>query len=104
MHAGQNRELYLIRSIHNIILLQIAINKLHLSKIYILAGPTSLAASTNFGVGDGPIVARVACSGTEVQVMDCVFNITHGCVHDDDVTLRCTATGTGKNILLILRC
>ena len=47
-------------------------------------------------MGDGPIIAKVACSGTEVQVMDCVFNVTHGCVHDDDVTLRCTATGTGN--------
>lgn len=79
----------------------------------LFAGPTSLnaSASTNFGVGDGPIVANVACSGNEVQLMDCVFNIIHGCVHDDDVTLICTATGTGKdmdsnysyNIILLYR-
>ena len=60
------------------------------------AGATVLAANTTFGERDGPIVANVACSGTEVQLTDCVFNITHGCVHDDDVALSCMATGTGK--------
>ena len=59
-------------------------------------GATTLAANTTFGEGDGPIVANVACSGTEVQLTDCIFNITHGCVHDDDVALSCMATGTGK--------
>lgn len=60
-------------------------------------GATSLAAGMSFGVGDGPIIANVACSGTEVQLTDCVFNITHGCVHNDDVTVRCIATGSGKS-------
>ena len=62
------------------------------------AGVAALTAeNTTFGEGDGPIIANVACSGTEVQLTDCVFNIIHGCVHDDDVALSCMATGTGKN-------
>ena len=68
----------------------------------LLIGATPLAANTTFGVGDGPIIANVACSGTEVQLMDCVFNITHGCVHEDDLALRCTAMGTGECIISYL--
>ena len=59
-------------------------------------GSTALVANTTFGEGDGPIVANVACSGSENELMDCPFNITHGCVHEDDMALRCTATSTGK--------
>ena len=62
----------------------------------LFAGATTLTTNSTFGEGDGPIIANVACSGTEVQLMDCLFNITHGCVHTDDVTLRCSATDIGK--------
>ena len=61
----------------------------------LLAGTTPLFANTTFGQGDGPIVTNVACNGTEVQLMDCLFNITHNCVHEYDMALRCTATSTG---------
>ena len=64
--------------------------------VVLLTGATPLVANTTFGQGDGPIVANVACNGTEDQLMDCLFNITHGCVHGSDMALRCTATGTGK--------
>ena len=66
-------------------------------------GATRLVANTTFGQGDGPIVANVACNGTEDQLMDCLFNITHGCVHGNDMALRCTATSTGKSILQIVQ-
>ena len=61
-----------------------------------LAGASALVANTTFGQGDGPIVANVACSGTQNTLMDCQFNTTHGCVHGNDMALRCTATGTGE--------
>ena len=61
-----------------------------------LAGASALVANTTFGQGDGPIIANVACSGTQNTLMDCQFNTTHGCVHGNDMALRCTATGTGE--------
>ena len=64
--------------------------------ITLFAGATDLVANLTFGVGDGPIVAYVACTGTENELMDCLVNITHGCVHEDDMALRCMATSTGK--------
>ena len=64
--------------------------------LLLLAGATDLVANLTFGQGDGPIVAYVACSGTENELMDCLVNTTHGCVHEDDMALRCTATSTGK--------
>lgn len=60
------------------------------------AASTPLVANATFGAGDGPIVANVVCNGTESQLMDCLFNITHGCVHGDDLALRCTATSSGS--------
>ena len=59
---------------------------------------TPLAANTTFGQGDGPIVANVACNGTEDELMNCLFNITHGCVHGNDMALSCTATNTSEII------
>ena len=60
------------------------------------AGASALVANTTFGTGDGPIVANVACSGTENELMGCLVNTTHGCIHEDDLALRCTATNTGN--------
>ena len=67
----------------------------HVTVFVLLAGSTALVANTTFGQGDGPIVASVACSGTENELVDCQFNTTHGCVHGNDMALRCTATGSG---------
>ena len=68
-----------------------------MSQSICIAGSTALVANTTFGQGDGPIVANVACSGTEGQLMNCTwFNTTHGCVHGNDMALRCTATATGE--------
>ena len=70
--------------------------------VLMFAGATALAANTNFGEGDGPIIANVVCSGTEAQLTDCVFNITHGCAHNDDVALSCVPTGAGKQTIDLL--
>lgn len=62
------------------------------------AAATPLVANATFGSGDGPIVANVACNGAESRLMDCTNSITHGCVHSNDIALRCTATSSGKVI------
>ena len=69
--------------------------------IMLFAGATDLVANLTFGQGDGPIVANVACSGTENELMDCLVNTTHGCDHEDDMALRCTATGTGEPHIIL---
>jgi hypothetical protein len=61
-----------------------------------LTGASALVANTTFGQGDGPIVANIACSGTENELLDCLVNFTHGCAHENDLALRCTATSTSK--------
>ena len=63
--------------------------------VVLLTGAVPLVANTTFGQGEGPIVASGACNGTEDQLMDCLYNITHGCVHGNDMAVRCTATATG---------
>ena len=57
---------------------------------------TPVDANATFGLGDGPIIANVVCNGTEDLLMDCLFNLTHGCGHSSDLAVTCTATSTGK--------
>lgn len=70
----------------------------------LLVGSTALVANTTFGQGDGPIVANVACNGTENGLMNCQFNTTHGCVHGNDMALRCTATSSGEFSIVVKLC
>ena len=47
-----------------------------------------------FGVSDGPIfVNRLACTGTETNILQCVSRIGfHSCSHDNDIAIECTGT------------
>ena len=53
--------------------------------------------SAAFGQGDGPIaVGDVVCSGTEPQLTNCTFELTHNCIsHSNDVGVRCVPSTSG---------
>ena len=61
-----------------------------LRKHCMLTGSSLIDTKHTYGQGDGPIIANIACNGTEDHLLNCLFNINHGCVHDNDIVLRCS--------------